>query len=68
MGKDYSLEWSDYHLHKDGRWGRDTILRDKLGRPVARVECPNFKTVIEPIVLPEGIVLLEKDLTGRIIR
>ncbi len=61
------MEWSHVHRHKDGTWGRDSILRDPAGRSRARVEAEDFKTVIEKIRLAEGEVYLEKTLTGRVI-
>ncbi|MDL2124495.1 MAG: hypothetical protein LWX51_15790 [Deltaproteobacteria bacterium] len=65
--KDFSLEWSRTHKHKDGTIGRDTTLRDGLGRPKANVEAESFKTETEDIQLPEGQITLERLKDGTVL-
>ncbi|MGQ4834532.1 MAG: hypothetical protein ACP6IS_11645 [Candidatus Asgardarchaeia archaeon] len=63
--KGFKMEWSKVHKHGDGTIGRDTVIRDYLGRPaVSEVKGETFKTVIEKIDFDDGTVYIEKDLTG----
>ena len=64
--KDFSLEWSRPHNHKDETFGRDTTLRVGLGRPQKNVEAESFKTEQEEIQLPEGTVTLERLKDGTV--
>ena len=65
----FSIEWSRPHKHKSGEYGRDTVIRNPLGKvEVKEVRGEPFKTIIEDISLPEGTIKIEKDLTGRVIR
>ena len=69
--KGFTLEWSRFHQHNDGLFGRDTIIRNSLGKAVGRIEPPlgeptAFKTYLEPVELSDATIMLEKDYYHRV--
>lgn len=63
----FSMEWSKFHEHNDGTTGRDTTVRNGLGKAVGRVESDDYKTEVEDIQLSEGTYRIEKLKSGKVI-